>query len=89
MLKLMLSQLLHHPMRTCLSALMIGGALSLIFYGVTKGVVVSIYPGLRFLLPWGPMLRMIAVALASAVLGAAYPAYRASHSEPIAALSYE
>ena len=72
----------------CLLCL-IGATLSLIFYGVTKGVVVSIYPGLRFLLPWGPMLRMVAVAMASAVLGAAYPAYRASHSEPIAALSYE
>jgi putative ABC transport system permease protein len=66
-----------------------GGGLSLLLYLLTKGIVLSIYPALHFLLPAGSILRVSVVAFASAVLGGAYPAYRASASEPIAALTYE
>jgi putative ABC transport system permease protein len=66
-----------------------GGGLSLGLYFLTKTIVLSIYPALHFLLPAGSVLRVAVVALASAVLGGAYPAYRASASEPIAALAYE
>lgn len=66
-----------------------GGGLSLIFYLLAKTIILSIYPALSFLLPAGSLLRIAAIALASAVLGGAYPAYRASTSEPIAALAYE
>jgi putative ABC transport system permease protein len=66
-----------------------GGGLSLILYVLTKTIILSIYPALHFLLPAGSVLRVAAIALASAVLGGAYPAYRASASEPIAALAYE
>ena len=66
-----------------------GGGLSLLLYLLTKVIVLSIYPALHFLLPAGSVLRVGMVALASAVLGGAYPAYRASISEPIAALAYE
>jgi len=66
-----------------------GGGLSLILYLLTKTIILSIYPALHFLLPAGSLLRVAAIALASAVLGGAYPAYRASASEPIAALAYE
>ncbi|HVB29567.1 MAG TPA: FtsX-like permease family protein [Terriglobia bacterium] len=66
-----------------------GGGLSLLLYLLTKTIVLSIYPALHFLLPAGSVVRVAAIALASAVLGGAYPAYRASASEPIAALAYE
>lgn len=66
-----------------------GGGLSLLLYLLTKSIVLSIYPALHFLLPAGTLLRVAAIALSSAVLGGAYPAYRASTSEPIAALAYE
>jgi putative ABC transport system permease protein len=66
-----------------------GGALSLLLYFLTKSIVLSIYPALHFLLPTGSVLWVAVIALASAVLGGAYPAYRASASEPIAALAYE
>lgn len=66
-----------------------GGLLSLALYFLTKTIVLSIYPALHFLLPAGAVLRVAVIALASAVLGGAYPAYRASTSEPIAALAYE
>ncbi len=66
-----------------------GGGLSLVFYFLTREIVLWIYPALHFLLPAGAVLRVAAIALASAVLGGAYPAYRASASEPIAALAYE
>jgi putative ABC transport system permease protein len=66
-----------------------GGGLSLLLYFLTKTIVLSIYPALHFLLPAGSVLRVAVIALASAVLGGAYPAYRASASEPIAALAYE
>ena len=66
-----------------------GGGLSLILYLLTRTIVLSIYPALHFLLPVGSILRVVVIALASAVLGGAYPAYRASASEPIAALAYE
>jgi len=66
-----------------------GGGLSLLLYLLTKTVVLSIYPSLHFLLPAGTLLRVAAIALSSAVLGGAYPAYRASASEPITALAYE
>jgi putative ABC transport system permease protein len=66
-----------------------GGGLSLVLYFLTKTIVLSIYPALHFLLPAGSILRVAVIALASAVLGGAYPAYRASASEPIAALAYE
>jgi putative ABC transport system permease protein len=66
-----------------------GGGLSLVLYFVTKTIVLSIYPALHFLLPAGSVLRVALIALASAVLGGAYPAYRASASEPITALAYE
>ncbi len=68
---------------------MFGGGLSLILYFLTKTIVLSVYPALHFLLPAGSVLRVGVIALASAVLGGAYPAYRASASEPIAALAYE
>jgi len=67
----------------------LGGGLSLLLYLLTKIIVVSIYPSLHFLLPAGSVVRVAAIALASAILGGAYPAYRASASEPIAALAYE
>jgi putative ABC transport system permease protein len=66
-----------------------GGGLSLILYLLTRTIVLSIYPALHFLLPAGTVLRVGAIALASAVLGGAYPAYRASACEPITALAYE
>jgi putative ABC transport system permease protein len=66
-----------------------GGGLSLLLYFLTKTIVLSIYPALHFLLPAGSVLRVAVIALASAVLGGAYPAFRASASEPIAALAYE
>ena len=72
----------------CLLCL-IGGALSLLLYLLTKTIVLSIYPALNFLLPAGSVLRVAVIALASAVLGGAYPAYRASACEPIVALAYE
>jgi putative ABC transport system permease protein len=72
----------------CLLCLL-GGALSLLFYFLTKSIILSIYPALHFLLPSGYVLWVAVIALTSAVLGGAYPAYRASSSEPIAALTYE
>lgn len=66
-----------------------GGGLSLGLYFLTRSIVLSLYPALNFLLPVGSVLRVALIALASAVLGGAYPAYRASACEPIAALSYE
>ncbi len=66
-----------------------GGGLSLLLYWITKMIVLSIYPALHFLLPASSVLWVSVIALASAVLGGAYPAYRASTSEPIAALAYE
>ncbi len=66
-----------------------GGGLSLVFYLLTREIVLWIYPALNFLLPVEAVLRVAAIALAGAVLGGAYPAYRASASEPIAALAYE
>ncbi|MCL5005339.1 MAG: FtsX-like permease family protein [Acidobacteria bacterium] len=66
-----------------------GGGLSLILYLVVKAIVLSIYPALSFLLPVSAVLRVAVIAFASAILGGAYPAYRASTSEPIAALAYE
>lgn len=66
-----------------------GGGLSLLLYLLTKAIVLSIYPALHFLLPVGSIVRVAIIALVSAVLGGAYPAYRASASEPIAALAYE
>jgi len=81
MLKLFLGE-------ACLLCLF-GGGLSLLLYLLTKTIVLSIYPALHFLLPAGSVLRVGVIALASAVLGGAYPAYRASASEPITALAYE
>lgn len=81
MLKLFLGE-------ACLLCLF-GGGLSLVLYFVTKSIVLSIYPSLHFLLPTESVLWVAVIALASAVLGGAYPAYRASASEPIAALAYE
>jgi putative ABC transport system permease protein len=72
----------------CLLCLL-GGALSLLLYFLTRSIILSIYPALHFLLPLGYVLWVAVIALASAVLGGAYPAYRASSSEPIAALTYE
>lgn len=66
-----------------------GGGLSLLLYLLTKTIVLSIYPALHFLLPAKAVLRVAVIALVSAVLGGAYPAYRASASEPITALAYE
>ena len=66
-----------------------GGGLSLLLYVLTKSIVLSIYPALHFLLPAESVLWVAVIALASAVLGGAYPAYRASASEPITALAYE
>lgn len=66
-----------------------GGGFSLLLYLVTKTIVVSLYPALHFLLPSESVLRVAVIALVSAVLGGAYPAYRASASEPISALAYE
>jgi putative ABC transport system permease protein len=66
-----------------------GGGLSLLLYFLTQTIVLSIYPALHFLLPMGSVLRVAVIALASAVLGGAYPAYRASACEPITALAYE
>lgn len=66
-----------------------GGGFSLILYLLTKAIILSMYPALSFLLPAGTVLRVGAITLVSAVLGGAYPAYRASTSEPIAALVYE
>jgi putative ABC transport system permease protein len=66
-----------------------GGVLSLVLYFLTKSIVLSIYPALHFLLPAESVLRVAVIALASAVLGGAYPAHRASASEPITALAYE
>ncbi|TAM78802.1 MAG: FtsX-like permease family protein [Acidobacteria bacterium] len=72
----------------CLLCLL-GGGLSLVLYFLTRTIVLSIYPALHFMLPVGSVLRVALIALASAVLGGAYPAYRASACEPIAALAYE
>lgn len=72
----------------CLLCLL-GGGLSLALYVLVKTIVLAVYPALHFLLPVGSILRVAAVALASAVLGGAYPAYRASVCEPITALAYE
>ena len=66
-----------------------GGGLSLLLYFLTRIIVLSIYPALHFLLPVGSVLGVAVIALASAVLGGAYPAYRASACEPITALAYE
>ena len=66
-----------------------GGGLSLLLYLLTKTIVLSIYPALHFLLPVQSILWVAVVALISAVLGGAYPAYQASASEPITALAYE
>lgn len=66
-----------------------GGGLSLLLYLLTKTVVLSLYPALAFLLTPGTVLRVGIIAFASAILGGAYPAYRASASEPISALAYE
>lgn len=66
-----------------------GGGLSLVLYFVTKAIILSIYPALNFLLPVQSVIRVAVIALAGAVLGGAYPAYRASASEPITALAYE
>lgn len=66
-----------------------GGILSLLLYLLTQAIVLSIYPALHFLLPAGTIGGVAAIALSSAILGGAYPAYRASTSEPIAALAYE
>ncbi len=66
-----------------------GGGLSLLLYFVTKAIILSLYPALAFLLTPGTVIRVGIIAFASAILGGAYPAYRASSSEPIAALAYE
>jgi putative ABC transport system permease protein len=66
-----------------------GGGLSLLLYFLTRTIVLAIYPALHFLLPMGSVLGVAVIALASAVLGGAYPAYRASACEPITALAYE
>jgi putative ABC transport system permease protein len=68
---------------------LVGALLGLIAYYLTKVILVSMFPGLSFLLPVDFMVQIVAVALASAVLGASYPAYRAARSEPIIVLSYE
>jgi putative ABC transport system permease protein len=81
----MLSLFLGEACLLCL----FGGGFSLILYLLTKTIILSLYPALNFLLPVGSVLRVATVALASAILGGAYPAYRASTSEPIAALAYE
>ncbi len=66
-----------------------GGGLSLLLYFVTKTIILSLYPALAFLLTPGTVLRVGIIAFTGAILGGAYPAYRASSSEPIAALAYE
>ncbi len=68
---------------------LVGALLGLVAYQLTKAVLLSMFPGLSFLLPLGFTVEIVAVALASAVLGASYPAYRAARSEPIIVLSYE
>ncbi len=74
--------------QACLLCLF-GGGLSLLLYVLTKAIVLSIYPALHFLLPVRTLFWVAVITLSSAILGGAYPAYRASSSEPIAALAYE
>jgi putative ABC transport system permease protein len=66
-----------------------GAGLGLAAYQVSKLILHSLFPGLSFLLPLDFTVEIVAVALASAVLGASYPAYQAARSEPIVVLSYE
>ncbi|MBI1984441.1 MAG: FtsX-like permease family protein, partial [Acidobacteria bacterium] len=68
---------------------LVGASLGLVAYQLTKTILLSVFPGLSFLLPLGFTVEIVAVALVSAVLGASYPAYRAARSEPIVVLSYE
>lgn len=66
-----------------------GTVLACVFYELTKLIVTSLFPGLSFLLTPGSLLAMVAIAFASALLGAAYPAQRAVGYEPMTALNYE
>jgi putative ABC transport system permease protein len=67
----------------------LGGVAALAMYEVTKVIVVAVYPGLTFLLPWGSTAWALAAAGVSAILGASYPAYLAARCEPMVALTYE
>ena len=67
----------------------LGGIVALTLYEATKIIVVAVYPGLTFLLPWDSVTWTLAAASLSAIFGAAYPAYLAARCEAVAALTYE
>jgi putative ABC transport system permease protein len=67
----------------------LGGVAALAMYKVTKVIVVAVYPGLTFLLPWDSAAWALAAAGVSAILGASYPAFLAARCEPMIALTYE
>jgi putative ABC transport system permease protein len=57
-------------------------------YGV-KAVLGETLPTLTILISQGWVLRAVALALAGALAGALYPAYRAATIDPVDALAYE
>ena len=66
--------------------------------GILAGIVISIVAAraIRYKLPTAPVeftagwvLRATLIAIAGAMIGALYPAYKAAQKDPIDALAYE
>jgi putative ABC transport system permease protein len=77
--------ILRESLMIAVAGILFGVALSeLARYGI-----VSRFPTVRVMIEWGWILKATVIALAGAVLGALYPAYRAAQKDPIDALAYE
>jgi putative ABC transport system permease protein len=68
------------------------GAVSGIVVGLGLAALVTValrHQGLRSVVPTGPLIAFLVVAVLAGILAAVAPARRASRLDPLAALAYE
>jgi len=68
---------------------LLGSGLGIVLTFVTQAVLRETNPGLMILITTGWVFKALALAVAGAALGAAYPAFRAASYDPVVALAYE
>ncbi|MGH9532100.1 MAG: ABC transporter permease, partial [Terriglobales bacterium] len=77
--------ILRETMLMAVAGVIVGILLSF----AVRAFILQNFPTLRVEIPAGWILRATLIALAGALLGAAYPAFKAAQKDPIEALAYE
>jgi putative ABC transport system permease protein len=76
-------------LRETLMLALAGIVLGIVISCFARPVIVYRFPTLRPEITSGWMLRATVIAILGAMLGAAYPAFKAARKDPIDALAYE